>query len=258
MGLVQMPQVESYWSTSRLYSIDFGSVMSRNRFQLLTTMIHYSDNENADQNNRLYKLGTLIEDLMINANNCMVPEKSLYIDESIIPFTGRLLFKQFIKNKRHRYGIKLFKLCIPPNFTIAIKIYAGRESVPDTNISTKIVLELAEPYLDFGRTIVVDNWYISIELAERLGQRTTYLTGTLRTNRKSNPKEVVSSKLKKGETFSLRNSNNVMVLKWKDKRDLLICSTKDTNNMVTVVKRQKITKKPEAIINYNKGKGSID
>lgn len=80
----------------------------------------------------------------------------------------------------------------------------------------------------------------------------------MRTNRKSNPKEVVSSKLKKGETFSLRNSNNVMVLKWKDKRDLLICSTKDTNNMVTVVKRQKITKKPEAIINYNKGKGSID
>lgn len=36
----------------------------------------------------------------------LTPNKSMYIDESIIPFTGRLSFKQYIQNKTHKYGIK--------------------------------------------------------------------------------------------------------------------------------------------------------
>ncbi|XP_050066297.1 uncharacterized protein LOC126555419 [Aphis gossypii] len=160
-------------------------------------MIHYQNNETADKNNRLYKLGTLIDDVMINSNNCMIPSEIMTcIDESVIPFTGRLLFKQYIKNKRHKYGIKLFKLCIPPNYTISIKVYSGKEATVDG--STNLVMELTDPFLNFGRAMVVDNWYTSIELAEILGQHDTYLIGTLRANRKSNPKEIIKKKIKKG------------------------------------------------------------
>lgn len=141
--------------------------------------------------------------------------------------------------------------------TISIKLYANREAVLETNVSTKVVMELIEPYLDFGRNLVVDNWYTTVELAELLGQRKTYLTGTLSSNRKSNPKEVIRHKVKKGEIFSLRSNTNVIVLKWKDIRDLLLCGTKDTNKMVNIVKR-KVVQKLEVVLNYNKGKGSID
>jgi hypothetical protein len=41
-----------------------------------------------------------------------VLEESLCIDESVIPFIGRLTFRQCLKNKRHRYGVKIFKLCV--------------------------------------------------------------------------------------------------------------------------------------------------
>jgi len=74
--------------------------MSRNRFQILSTMIHYSNNETSDQTNRLYKLGTIVEDIMVNSNNCMAPHDTLCIDESMIPFTGRLFFKQYLKKQK--------------------------------------------------------------------------------------------------------------------------------------------------------------
>lgn len=163
---------------------------------------------------------------MINSNNCMTPSEIMCIDESVIPFTGRLLFKQCNKNKRHKYGIKLFKLCIPTNYTISIKLYAGKEAISDGSVVTNIVMELAEPFLNFGRSMIVENWYTSIELAEKLGVHNTYLIGTLRSNGNSNPKEIIIKKLKKGEVCTLRRNTNFMVLKWRDKRELLICSTK--------------------------------
>jgi len=73
MGLVQLPEVGLYWSNSPLFSTNFGYFMSRNRFQIVSTMIHYSNNESSDQTNRLYKLGTIVEDIMVNSNNCMSP-----------------------------------------------------------------------------------------------------------------------------------------------------------------------------------------
>lgn len=109
----------------------------------------------------------------------------------------KIIFKQYNKNKRHKYGIQLFKLCIPPNYTICIKVYAGKEAVSDGSVGINIVLELAEPFLNFGRTMIVDNWYTSIELTEKLGMHNTYLIETLRGNRKSNPKEITQKKIKK-------------------------------------------------------------
>jgi hypothetical protein len=41
----------------------------------------------------------------------VIPTKDMCIDESMIAFQGRLIFKQYIQTKRHRYGIKVFKLC---------------------------------------------------------------------------------------------------------------------------------------------------
>lgn len=63
-------------------------------------------------------------------------------------------------------------------------------------------------------------------MAELLGNRNTYCIGTLRSNRKLNPKEGRNYKLQKGQCFSLRSDSNVMVMKWKDKRDIYMCSTK--------------------------------
>jgi len=56
---------------------------------------------------------------------------------------GILCLKQYIPNKIDRFGVKEFKLCIPPCYTIGMKMYAGKEANPTlySSIGTKIVLE---------------------------------------------------------------------------------------------------------------------
>jgi hypothetical protein len=95
---------------------------------------------------------------------------------------SRLAFKQYIQNKRDRFGIKEFKLCISFCYTIAMQVYCGKEvdnMLNVGNVGSSVVMELAEPYLDNGRTVYVDDWYSSVELAELLQARNTYLVGTL-------------------------------------------------------------------------------
>jgi hypothetical protein len=57
-------------------------------------------------------------------------------------------------------------------------------------------MDLVDDYLDFGRTLYVDNWYTSISLVHQLIERKTYLVGTLRSNRNYNPDYVIKKKKK--------------------------------------------------------------
>lgn len=145
-GLVKLPPYELYWSNSPLFSTNFGKIMSRNRFEILLQMLHFADNSVIDKTNCLFKLGSVVDDIMQNSSNCMQPTDSLCIEESLIKFMGRLSFKQYIPNKRDRFGIKEFKLCIPPCYTIGMKVYVGKETSPTlfSSIGTKIILELSD------------------------------------------------------------------------------------------------------------------
>lgn len=170
-----------------------GKIMSLNRFQLLLSMFHFSNNEDTPRGDRLFKVQNLIDLLTEKFQMCVFPGKDVCIDETMIPFLGRLLFCQYNKQKRHRYGIKIFKLCSEPCYTLKFKVYAGKEKQFTSqypSVSKNIVLDLMDGYLDFGRTLVVDNWYTSIDLAQTLLTRKTHITGSLRVNRKLNPKIV--------------------------------------------------------------------
>jgi hypothetical protein len=74
----------------------------------------------------------------------------------------------------------------------------------------------------------------SLELVNILLDKKTHYVGTLRTNRRGNPTEVTKKKLKKGEVFGLENERGVCVLKWRDKRDVLMLSSKHTTDTVEV------------------------
>lgn len=46
------------------------------------------------------------------------PGECITVDESIVAFRGRIVFTQYIPGNRHKYGIKLFKLCDDDGFTL--------------------------------------------------------------------------------------------------------------------------------------------
>lgn len=202
MGLVNMPRLADYWTSKVLYKNQVSKVMSRNRFELLLANWHFSNNEDAETTDRLYKISPLTTLMVRDFKKYFTPKQDICIDETLVPFRGRLSFLQFIKNKRHKFGIKLFKLCVDGGYTYDFRIYCGKEKSGTENVATSIVLKLCNSLLDFGRTVYVDNYYTSVELSHKLLARKTHLVGTLRKKRKNNPKDVISKKLKRGDSYS--------------------------------------------------------
>lgn len=262
MGLIRLPKIELYWSKYEGYNLTLPrTIMPRNRFELLLRFIHFSNNEENDPKNRLSKVATIINHLNSNFKKYYKPDKIVCVDESLVPFRGRIVFRQYLKQKRHRYGIKVFKLCSGPGYTYAFRIYMGKDENTNKisgNKSTEIVMALCQDILGKDHTICTDNWYTSVDLAERLTDMRTHLLGTLRKNRRGNPKEVVAQKLKRGEVTARENKNGVTILKWKDKRDVLMLSTKHSAEMTTIQKRNCSKEKPKMVVEYNLGKSSVD
>lgn len=106
---------------------------------------------------RLFRIWGLVDLLVFKYKRAYIPEELLCIDESVIPFIGCLSFCQYLKNKRHRYGVKIFKLCVHDEFTVDLSTYSGKEAAQGLEVSIKIVMKLTHEYLNFGRTIYTDN-----------------------------------------------------------------------------------------------------
>ncbi|XP_072380638.1 uncharacterized protein [Diabrotica undecimpunctata] len=110
-----------------------------------------------------------------------------------------------------------------------------------------------------GRISFIDNFYTSVKLLSE-GK---YVCGTLRSNRKWNPKDVCAKKLKKGHIYGEQNENGVRVLKWVNKRQVLMISTvpHQTDKQIPSGRKNRQGEevlKPPAIIEYNQAKKGVD
>ena len=123
--------------------------------------------------------------LLLKFRNAYFPEKNLSLDESLMLFRGRLSFRQYIKGKRARYGVKFYSVCTTDGYVLNLQIYAGKSDEAEglSKIET-LVHALLEPFLDRGHHIFMDNFYNSVGLSQKLLKRKTHTTGTLRRNRK--------------------------------------------------------------------------
>jgi phosphatidylserine decarboxylase len=77
--------------------------------------------------------------------------------------------------------------------------------------------------------------------------------GTLHQNRKGVPAEIKSAKLKKGEQVSVR----LMIMKWKNKKDICLTSTTH-DEMVPIRVQGQDMEKAKVIIDYNSRTGDVD
>lgn len=126
MGQVKLPSLRDYWNTSGELTPTpvASSIMTRSKFESILCHLHVSDNLQTT-NDRLQKITPIVNIFNETANKLFTPEKSLCVDESLVPFRGRVVFRQYIPNKRYRYGIKLFKICAIGGYTCKLKVYAG-------------------------------------------------------------------------------------------------------------------------------------
>ena len=177
MGLVHKPATHFYWSTDKIFQTPvFNAVMSRNRFNSLLKFFHINDNQNLPNPNdpnqdRLYKLRPVIEELFEKFQSVYTPNQYIAVDESLLLWKGRLIFKQYLPLKRARFRIKLFCLCEDSGYMYRFRIYTGKQTPTDAidiqlpeecksfNNTEKIVVYMMLPLLNKGYTIWMDNWY---------------------------------------------------------------------------------------------------
>lgn len=76
-----------------------------------------------------------------------------------------------------------------------------------------MVLRLLQNKLDVAHSLFMNNFYNSFSLCKQFLKRKTFLTGTLRVNRKNFPDSIKNAKLRKGET-TVEYANGIMVGKW--------------------------------------------
>lgn len=258
MGLVKLPKLADYWSKDNITSHLFPkTIMSRNRFELILQMLHFSVNDDQHKNDRLHRVRDLLDILNESFKNNYTPTEDICIDESMVPFRGRIIFRQYNKQKRHKYGVKEFKLCTIPGYTYKISIYAGKNDEENTS-PTNVVMSLCSDLLNKGHTLYTDNWYTNVDLARILMENETHLVGTIRKNRKQLPKGVVSAKLKRGQFSAAESTDGITFMKWKDKRDVYVLSTKHSVQFHNIAKRGKTISKPRIVVDYNKVKGAVD
>lgn len=263
MGTIRLNRIQDYWKTDELFGLRiFAASMSRNRFLLILRALHFAKNPEVNEKtpaDRLYKIRNIINLFNSRMSEIYYPGREISLDESMVLWRGRLIFRQYIPNKRHRYGIKLYMITTPTGIVLKCLVYTGMlDDSGGKGHAEKVVMKLLDGILDVGHSVFMDNYYNTYELVKRLAERKTHCTGTIRSNRKTLPKEVVEAKLKKGETLA-KYADGVMIGKWRDKRFVMYISNEYKNDMVETQNRRNETKlKPMPIKQYNAYMAGID
>lgn len=229
-------------------------------------------NQSSDEDDKMTKVRNTVDYLNDKFDELYTPEQNVSIDESLMKFKGRMGCVVFVRIKRARYGIKFYKLCESrTGYCVNFKIYTGggqdKDDDNEFNVSETVVRDLMKPIVNQGYTLYLDNWNSSPNVFEYLLKHETHAIGTVRSNRKNMPKDLESLKLKKGE-IATRSSNGILALKWSDRKDVYLLSTKHKNAEMTDTGKKKFQKggkcavdntiKPKCVIEYNHGMGGVD
>ncbi|EFA01473.1 PiggyBac transposable element-derived protein 4-like Protein [Tribolium castaneum] len=234
-------KVNDCWSTDPLlHTPIFSKVMPRDRYLLLLRLLHFCDNTKQKKGERTFKIDLVMSFLSNRFKVLFTPFENLCIDESLVLWKERLSFKQYIKSKRHRFGVKMFVLCnVETDYILGFIVYTGSQTKikpSDLGISGSVVLTLLEDYLDKGHNLYIDNWHSSPELALHLYQHKTNVCGTVRTNRRHMPK--LPDPKVKGDIESQHTAEMM------------------TGKVDRTSKEE--VKKPTCIVDYNANMGSVD
>ncbi|CAK1547958.1 unnamed protein product [Leptosia nina] len=147
--------------------------------------------------------------------------------------------KQYLPNKPHKWGYKLFILCYLMGYAYIFEVYSGQEEKkdePDLGITNNVVIRLARAIPRMNNHIVFfDNFYTSLPLVNYyLNKQGIQYVETIQQNRVPNcrlpdKKELMKTFVPRG-TYEERVSGfsdgvDFSATAWKDKKVVTLLST---------------------------------
>ena len=142
-----------------------------------------ADNSRDPGNDKLFKVRHFV-DFVTNQfqANCTL-HQAVTIDKAMIPFKRQLTFKQYMKNKLTKWGIKVFVLSDATNgYVYRTQIYTGKnlESTIEAGLSSRVLLELMTDLE--GHQLYTDNYYTGPEVYLTLYDKEINCCSTIQTN----------------------------------------------------------------------------
>lgn len=167
-------KVRDYWSAELDVPIIFNA-MSRNRFELIRSTLHFNDNSsmlplNDPNHDRLHKLRPLIDHL--NSHFSSVPcKQNLVLDRQLCATKAHSYMKQYLPDKPNKWGFKLFVLTDVQRYAYSFEIYSGQENdprfrkinEPDFGALSNVVVRLPRNIpINKNHKIFFENYYTAI------------------------------------------------------------------------------------------------
>ena len=276
MGIHQLPEIDSYWSTDdRLGVPGVARVMPKRRFKKLCQYFHLSNNQEMPAHDSpdydpLFKVRSLINMLSQTFKRRYKPHRELSIDEAMIAFKGRHFMKQYLPAKPTKWGFKVWTLADSHNgYVSSFDMYIGRRKNPGQfGLGYDVVMGLAQPYLYLKHHLYFDNFFTSLKLIQDLEAQQTFACATFRSNMKGMPQAIRNpGRLVQGGSVKMQ-LGNIVANVWHDKRDVRVISS-NLNPVDGEVNRRaprQTGQRPELrqvpcpknIIFYNKFMGGVD
>lgn len=240
MSIIQYPSLEWYWGKHGFKPIT--SVMKWKRFDAIKKNICFHDEslrkkKGEEGYDPLFRIRKLINDL--NEKFDSIPKNArLCVDEQMCATKAKHHLRQYLPNKPHKWGIKLFVLCDSSGYAYQFEVYNGAgdnvilPGTPDLGATGNVVVRLTQTVPDFKHHIVYfDNYYTCVQLLVYLRSRGIYSLGTVKANRIPNSKLPADNQLKDKERgFSCEfvtsaKGVNVSAIAWKDNKIVRLLST---------------------------------
>jgi hypothetical protein len=95
--------------------------------------------------------------------NIYSPTEHLAVDEIIVLYESKVIFKQYIPKKHKWFGIKIYKLCDSVSYTYNMRMYLGKDSTYATGTMAAThapVAGLMTRIQNVGHNLYMDNFFI--------------------------------------------------------------------------------------------------
>jgi len=263
-----------YWETGEdVHNSMVSSAMLRNWFTAIMSNIHFASNNSLDVNDKFAKVRPLLDYLNASCLANFIPEQTLSVDESMIPYFGHHGAKQYIHGKPIKFGYKMWVIATRLGYAVQFSPYQGAGTTDkDLGLGGSVVCSLTKdlPKHDGSSYhIVFDNLFTSPRLLRLLANQGMAATGTLRPNRTEGAPlrspEIMKKEPRGAYDVILDQKSAVCLVRWNDSKVVTVASTfagvqplQKANRYSSAQKKCTVVDQPKVVQLYNTGTGGVD
>jgi len=263
MGIHRSPTLKSYWAEDSKPPFIIHLFPSRDRFLQLYRSFYIAEGER-DLTDPIWHVRPLVDSFTKSFPLHHSPSHILVFDESMVFCKARSTLKQYIKDKPHRWGYKIWCL-VSDGYLQQFSVYLGKKGRQKGETPSEAVILLVTPYYGMNHVVVMNNFFCSPSLCQTLLRNSTFVLGTIQSNRRGFPSSLVeeSSNLSRGQ-WSFRQNEKMVAYVFVDRKPVYFLSTYYYPSQLDTLERhgkkgQKLLfEVPKAVTAYNSFRSGVD